>query len=182
MADTESNNFCRFCGAPLRESDTFCGACGASIRSNPSAASSGAYARPQPKTNRLMIAGALSVVLAAVTIALGLYAIITSGTLADTLVSSFTQQDMTVYDEYEILRDYIADLLVVSGAMLVASGALSVVTAITAFEKKMYVVSLSTCVVSMVLSLSMLIGLVGLVVVYLIYRSKDEFATSDKTI
>ena len=169
----DSPCFCSICGASLRESGTFCSKCGASIGSNGFAVSrSNSYNYIKPKSNKLIIIGILS-------LAWGLYALYSGTNMAltaeATLNSVFSSYDPTFWDGKGTNLDTLITFITVAGVLISLSGIFALITAITSFFKRFYIVALVSCIISSVLALVIIIGIVGLIVAYFIHISKEDF-------
>jgi len=167
--DDDSLNFCTSCGAPLRESDTFCTSCGAGVgnKEQPQAQNRIVY----PKSGKLLVVVILSAVWAVIAVLLGIYVI----SAADTIVSNLGPDTLNTFMNLGYGPDDIANMITIIGAVILASGVFAAVTAVLSFLKKFYFIALIACIISAVLGLSLLIGLVGFIVAFLIHSSKHEF-------
>ncbi|MCL2148910.1 MAG: zinc ribbon domain-containing protein [Methanomassiliicoccaceae archaeon] len=170
-----SSNFCAGCGAPLRESDTFCTACGEN-RGAPQAPQQGQhYMMPPKKSNSLALVAVLSAAWAAVALILGVAILL--------VAESFTEQFMAMPEFLDLMEEYgytitfdeMLSSILMFGAVVAASGVLAAVTAALALAKRLYPVALIACILSSVLGLIILVGAVGFIVVYLIYRDRGDF-------
>jgi len=147
-------NFCANCGVPLSESETHCFACGA--RSG-NAALYGQSIEKQ-RTDKgmsviLIVAAFLSLLWAMVALTFGLTFFI-----------------------LEHIDFYFFDFFHIEGMMWMISGGLSVITTITAFSRKFFLISLSSCLIASVIVLPW--GIVGIVVSIMIIISRSEFKRS----
>ena len=144
-------NFCSNCGVPLSESETYCFACGAwTGRGTP---------RVQPYQQKkqskwggtaLIIAAVLSLMWAMIALTFGF-----------------------VFYLLESLDALFFELPYMIGKLWLLSGALSVITCITAFSGRYFIVSIVTCIIASIVALP--IGAVGFVVVFLLFISRTEF-------
>ncbi|MDR0509267.1 MAG: hypothetical protein LBG63_05565, partial [Candidatus Methanoplasma sp.] len=71
--------------------------------------------------------------------------------------------------------DSIRNMLIAVSAVIVASGALSAIAGLLCITKRLYIVALITCIIASVLALIFLVGIIGFIVAYFIYKNKDKF-------
>ena len=178
MEDKDSSNFCSNCGAPMRDSDTFCASCGTTV--GKSAASTQQYGNSKPKSSRLTAIIVLSAIWAIVALAFGLYLIFARESLLAYFDSLPDFWD-TMYDLYGATRDDTFNSLYFTGIVMAASGALAALTAILAAIKRFYILALIACILSSIIGLFVIVGFVGFIVAYLIYKARGNF-TAGKTI
>jgi len=171
MEDKDSSNFCSNCGAPMRDSDTFCSSCGTTV--GKSAASTQQYGNSKPKSKRLTIVVVLAAIWALIALAIGLYIILST----DALLAQFdsTPNFWDIWYDAGFTRGDMYGIFQMMGAIIAASGALAALTAILSAVKRFYILALIACILSSLLVITALIGIVGLIVAYLIYKAKDEF-------
>jgi ABC-type Fe3+ transport system permease subunit len=159
----------------LRDSDMFCPSCGANADSYTVAYSSDAqHMYYQPRRERLNIVVILSAIWAVIAILFGLFLIFVVGSL---LLSMDQLADpwYTLWDTYGFTLDYLHTVVITVGVMFVVSGALAAVTAYLSHKKKFYIGALFTCIISSCLVMIFLVGVIGFIVVYRIYKGKNEF-------
>ncbi|MDR2698727.1 MAG: zinc ribbon domain-containing protein [Candidatus Methanoplasma sp.] len=173
MEDKENSNFCSGCGAPLRDSDTFCASCGTTRGGS---ANTTQYGNPKPKSHTLVVAAVLSIIWALIALGLGIYFTLWVDSLMD-LINS-TPEYLEILNEYGITTSDMSSVLYMIGAVLIASGLFAAISAALCLMKKFYIVALIMCILASVLVITALVGIVGLIVAYLIYKGRDEFAVS----
>jgi len=123
----------------------------------------------------------LSAVWAAIALVLGLFFILG----ADYIMGIFDSTPdfwNIMEDTYGYTRDDIAYSLFVTGAVIAASGAFAAVTAVLSMTKKFHFVALIACIISSLLGLIILVGAIGFIVAYFIYKAKDEFKSNNQKI
>ncbi|MCL2296496.1 MAG: zinc ribbon domain-containing protein [Methanomassiliicoccaceae archaeon] len=169
--DEEKNNFCTSCGAPLRDSDTFCASCGSTREAARTYSSSQQYSQSQAKKNTLPFIGIACLLWAAVALFIGIFFIYCIDYLVDAIMADASWD---VYSE-TLNEESLRSLFLTIGAILIASGAFSAISAILCFLKKMYIVALISCIIASVLGLIILAGIVGIFVAFFINKNKGEF-------
>lgn len=160
----------------MRDSDTFCALCGATVVGN--AADKQQYGDHWPKNGRLRTVFVLSAVWAFIALASGSYFF-----FATDSVVGFFEPMPTVWDMLNgisFARDDFYDSIRLTGATLMASGAMAALTTALVRIRKLYIVALVACIISSIFGLYVLVGFVGFIVAYMIYNGKSEFIT-DKT-
>lgn len=168
MNDPDHPGFCTECGAPLRESDTFCTSCGAEPGNPPSRP----HAYAKPKTDTLMIAGILSLISAVLALVIGTYYILDAEAVGRSI---YETRETGLWDAAGFGLDTIVLVCTAVGALLIVSGVLALIAAAASFVKRSYAVALTVCIISAVLGLMMLVGIIGFVAAYVIYKAKNDF-------
>jgi hypothetical protein len=173
MDNDESLNFCKSCGAPLRDSDTFCKSCGADRNGEAANTSTPQHGRTQGnKNNTLLYLGILSALWAFIALYEGLSMLLGTDAIIGTLRENPELWDMII--QY-IGEDALRTTLISIGAIFALSGALSAVTAVLCILKKFYIVALIACIAASICALVSLIGIVGFIVAFFIYKNKGSF-------
>ena len=162
----------------MRETDTFCSKCGAT-RDISSQQQYRQYGYPEKKSNTLIFLGIMSLAWAVIALGFGLYYIFG----VDALLAELS--DMLY--EYELeLSDLGFDLynfIIIYGAIIAASGALALVTAICCLMRRFYIIALIACLISSFLGLAFFfVGIIGFIVAFVIYKSKNEFISNNYTL
>ena len=168
--EEDNNNFCMSCGAPLRDSDTFCTNCGSTRKG---AAGSPAQQYNQPpakKSNTLLFLGIACLLWAAFAIVIGIYYLHSVDSMIDTLMNDYEELFANIGE------DYLRSIFVAFGAVFIASGALGAIAGLLCILKRMYIVALITCIIASVLALISVVGIVGFIVAFFIYKNKGGFA------
>jgi hypothetical protein len=108
----------------------------------------------------------------------GLFSILTIDTVIEALKESPALWDSVIE---ALTEETLRNILLLSGAITILSGILAAIAGALSLKKRAYTAAVVTCIISAAFGLTMLIGFVGLIVAYMIYKSKDEFALNKKT-
>jgi hypothetical protein len=120
-----------------------------------------------------MFMGILSALWAAFALIYGIFLIANADSMGE---SAFSLLDPEFWDSVGITQEALAGIYLAVGAVLAVSGASALVTAITCFLKKFYIIGLIACIISSICGLIAIIGFIGFIVAYFISKSKNEFA------
>ena len=177
--DENTLNFCVACGAPLRDSETFCTSCGRyrDAGSCPAGCQPqfGSFGVAELKSNILIIVATFAVIWVIFALSIGVYFIINAGNFADLL-------DQNELDLITSLGYSVVDVFSMVGALLIISGVCALISAALCALKKYYYIALAACIMSAVFGLIMILGFVGFIVSFFIYKSKAEFKDSKKNV
>ncbi|MDR1690274.1 MAG: hypothetical protein LBR42_00330 [Candidatus Methanoplasma sp.] len=121
----------------------------------------------------------LSLIWALIALALGLYLALG----VDSIINNF----MSIPEIWDLMletytEESLRSALIIEGSVLAVSGGLALVTAILSLKKRLYIIALITCILSSIFGLVMLVGFIGFIVAYLIYKAKDEFVDNKPTL
>ncbi|MDL2241787.1 zinc-ribbon domain-containing protein [Bacteroidales bacterium OttesenSCG-928-L03] len=170
MDDEESLGFCTNCGAPLHSSDTFCTHCGKNVGDDPLPAPSDQYNRLGMKNTTLTLIGVLSAIWAIIALYAGAMMVNDVDFIIDLM-----KEDPATWEKIAAYEEVLRTTLIAVGALMIVNGALCIVTAITCIMEKYYIVAFGSCLIASILLLIALVGIVGLIMSYFIYKNKDSF-------
>ncbi|AIZ56374.1 hypothetical protein Mpt1_c04820 [Candidatus Methanoplasma termitum] len=152
----ENGNFptsCKNCGSTISGSDRHCRYCGAPVTVTENTSQNISYNNIKFNSGRLRSLGIWSLLWAVFAIAVGLF-----------LLSVFKQDGSSF-----------TDMIRTTGILAVLSGIFSMFTAILAFIRRGFIAAFACCIISSVLALPLILGVIGLVVAYRLYKYRDDF-------
>ncbi|MCL1984583.1 MAG: zinc ribbon domain-containing protein [Methanomassiliicoccaceae archaeon] len=162
--------FCPHCGKNLPVGSPYCPACGARLN-DPQADVREKAIIEEKSRDRITIAVILLSVSAVITIVMGLYYIASAESMVDTIMDAYGSL-LTDYYTAESLTSFIKML----GWIVIGIGALFAVTALLAFMRKFWILTVILCLIAALFGVLGLISLVlGLIAFYFIYKSKPYF-------
>ena len=87
------------------------------------------------------------------------------------------KSDPTLWEQFSqyFTEQQLRDDFFLTGVTMTGSGAFAAFTALLCIIKRFYVVALIACIISSIFALPAIIGVVGFIVAYLIYRARNEF-------
>ena len=157
MEDYKPPCYCVNCGTLLQGNEAFCTICGARTDKGTSNSAT------EKKKDTLLVPSILIVLWAGFALLVGLVMLIAADIVAEEMESVWPQ---------------IVDLIVFLGIILTVSGIMAVIALVCIILKKFYVIALIACMASATIALCVIIGIIGFVSVYLIYKGKDNFTTT----
>ena len=167
--DEDFSRFCSACGAPLSDSDTFCTRCGKNYVAGTSYTGQTQHDRfgfDELRSNILIIVATFTAIWAIFALAFGIYFIVR----ADYLVTLLDQNELDL-----IASIGYTTFFFIIGTLIILSGAFAFITVVLCVLKKYYFIALAACIISALFGLIMIVGVMGFLVAFLIYRSKHEF-------
>ncbi|MCQ2078741.1 MAG: zinc ribbon domain-containing protein [archaeon] len=182
-----SGRYCTECGNELSPSDRFCPACGATVREcgEPVApVAETTYARPVAvnggMTHKIAMLGLLWGIIAVFS---GAFVLLDLGSMVDTFIETAQSMDAgNGQNLWEYLlsngfgRGDVQNIYTILGVGFLVSGACALASAHLTHRRQNHSVALMLMLISALTSaMGMLSLIVGLVVSYYLYKSKDEF-------
>ena len=175
--DEEKRSFCVHCGKLLGPTDYYCPECGACVEQINSDESQGTPVQQQTPvdsgTKYRIVAGALCGIWFVIAVYLGYVYAYQVDAIMDELQTTMGADWASI--TAEIPEEELRSAIVFAGYVLIGSGVLALGSAITAFLKKPWIVCLMLCILSGCVGLVAVLGIVGFLVAYLIYKAKNEF-------
>lgn len=180
-----STKYCSGCGNELSADMQFCPKCGKVVKGSEAEAE----IIEKEKQAYAMISegrrGWLTFLLALYAIPviiMGAFAIMESGALASSIYASPEFHDWIISHGYTYTEEDIKNFLTYAAAMVVASGACAMVTLYCLVVKKMWIVAVVACAIASFLCFWSILGLLmGLLVTWQVYASKDLFIEGNGT-
>lgn len=119
-----------------------------------------------------MTASILCALWALFALGIGLYSLLGAENLIETMMS-----DPAIWDQISPLysKEELESGFFLVGVTFTASGALAAISSLLCVTKRFYIIALVACIISSAFALVALIGVIGFLVAYLIYRGKNEF-------
>lgn len=171
MTDDDHIYFCTQCGAKLHENDEFCTSCGKSLKGEDEPVDNARIDKPpMVSKNYLTISMIMLAIWTIFAAYVGLSSVLNMDYMIEVLKSdpaSWTQL-MTIMTEAEIRQ-----ILAWVGCMFITSAVFSAVSLVLCATKKYFTIALIACVIAVFAS--MIFAIIGVFVIYLIYKSKEYF-------
>ena len=156
-------SYCSKCGAQLIESDSFCVRCGAKIEE----LSSSAPAYVQPVSSKRSTVLWIIIVLGLI------WTVIAILTSIEAFFETEAIAEMVDPGPFDI--QFIKSMVIALGVMFLISGIMSLITAVLAFVRKFHTAALVCCIFGSILAVISLVGIIGLILAYFLYKAKNEF-------
>jgi hypothetical protein len=162
------------CGKKLPPETAFCPACGSNLKAPQTDRAPATTA----KYDRTRLAAAVLIVYSLPLILFCFYMYLWAGTLAGMLFSDPEFYDLLVQFAPDVTEEGMISAIEMSAIAGMFSCALGIVTAALALARKAWLVTVIICTVFAISGIVTLIGLlVGLIALWLLYRSKESFAS-----
>jgi len=158
-------NFCPTCGKDLPPGTAYCPMCGAHL-SDAGAPKAQSPADEKKNGDRIKIAMVLLIITAAVSFVSGIYLYLNAADFVDTLVNMFPAGTFSA--------DMINSLegsLQLSGLLSIIGGIVAAITAVLAYKRRMYSLTIILCIVAALIG-NLILGIIAL---YLIHKAKPAF-------
>jgi hypothetical protein len=176
--------FCTACGANLPEDGEFCPYCGKSIESDSgqseSYQSAAAPAYAAPKSGSLKDLAVLIGLYSVMAIMVGGF-LVFIGVDIDYIMEIMQETNPDVYEQFielGISTSQFAMYYIIPGALLIASGAVAVISCYFTLGARNYKMAYMTCVISSILSFPLIITLiVGIIVSSKLKNNQSSFAS-----
>ena len=161
------------CGSAIHESDTFCPSCGVSVSESAFQGGNNNAPVEKPK-DYLKIVSILSGIWGVIALLMGILFLATSGILAD-----MVRENPEIFEGIIDISDLnqLENVLKMIGVIYMISGVLSLVTSFLSAKKKMFFITLLSCIAASIILIVFgeYLGIVGLIIVVLIYLSRFAF-------
>jgi len=167
MDEDNTLNFCTECGANIRSYDEFCPSCGCNLKQK--SQRQNVTNRGDNKLNLVAIMGGIWAFFA---LMVGIVCIVSLDAMMDAMIEVYG-------NTFDV--EFLETIILIVGYCLLASGILSVISVVLCATRKYYTIALITCIVGSLLALlcTIIIGILGFIAAYWIYKSKDWFVKNN---
>ncbi|MCK9322598.1 MAG: zinc ribbon domain-containing protein [Candidatus Methanomethylophilaceae archaeon] len=173
----DNPSFCPQCGAKTKESEYYCSECGYllndGIESNSGLQDHMSREMGHSDPNYLNLIVVLSIIWALIAFYLGYTFDVDGQYMIDQLKANAEVWQQIINSG--ITEQMLLDSFTYLGYFMFASAILTVLTAVLCGLKRFYIVALIACIIASLCALTMIAGIIGFVVVFLIYKSKNAF-------
>jgi len=169
--------FCPQCGAKTKESEYYCSECGYllndEVKDNSGLQDHMSHEMDHSGPNYLNLIVVLSIIWALIAFYLGYTFDVNGQYMIDQLKANAELWQQIINSG--ITEQMLLDSFTYLGYFMFASAILTVLTAVLCGLKRFYIVALIACIIASLCALTMIAGIIGLIVVFLIYKSKNAF-------